>query len=128
MTNRIPANCGRCQCKALAQKCDLTRDASLIDIRLIDFRARWRSATGAKSGIYRETAAVLSLDKARIFTRTLAGFAAPLTIWPVAGLRTRVPAFRAGTLRRDTFKSPGKMNSPTPRGCTEPRNTPSNVA
>jgi hypothetical protein len=73
-------------------------------------------------------AAVFNFDKARIFTRMLAGFAAALTISPVAGLRTKVPAFRAGTLRRDTFRSPGRANSPTPRGCTDPRNTPSSVA
>jgi hypothetical protein len=42
-------------------------------------------------------AAVFNFDKARIFTRMLAGLAAPLTISPVAGLRTKVPALRAGT-------------------------------
>ncbi|MGC1860768.1 MAG: hypothetical protein WA733_06495, partial [Methylocystis sp.] len=40
-------------------------------------------------------AAVFNFDKARIFTRMLAGLAAPLTISPVAGLRTKVPALRA---------------------------------
>ena len=64
--------------------------------------------TGANFGSYREAAAVLSLDRARMFTRTLAGFAAPLTIWPVAGLRTRVPAFRAGTLRETPSKAPAR--------------------
>ena len=47
---------------------------------------------------------------------------------PVAGLRTRVPALRAGTLRRLTFRRPGSTNSPTPRGWTEPRNKFSKVA
>ena len=73
-------------------------------------------------------AAVFNFDKARIFTRMLAGLAAPLTISPVAGLRTKVPALRAGTLRRVTFNRPGKVNSPTPRGCTDPSNTLSSVA
>jgi len=73
-------------------------------------------------------AAVFNFDKARIFTRMLAGLAAPLTISPVAGLRTKVPALRAGTLRRVTFNKPGKVNSPTPRGCTDPSNTLSSVA
>ena len=72
-------------------------------------------------------AAVFNFDKARIFTRMLAGLAAPLTISPVAGLRTKVPALRAGTLRRLTFNRPGKVNSPTPRGCTDPSNTLSSV-
>jgi hypothetical protein len=69
-----------------------------------------------------EVAAGFSFDNARIFTRTLAGFAPAFTISPVEGLRTRVPAVRAGTLRRLTFSSPGNTNSPTPRGWTEPRN------
>jgi len=73
-------------------------------------------------------AAVFNFDKARIFTRMLAGLAAPLTISPVAGLRTKVPALRAGTLRSVTFNRPGKVNSPTPRGCTDPSNTLSSVA
>ena len=73
-------------------------------------------------------AAVFNFDKARIFTRMLAGLATPLTISPVAGLRTKVPALRAGTLRRVTFNKPGKVNSPTPRGCTDPSNTLSSVA
>ena len=73
-------------------------------------------------------AAVFNFDKARIFTRMLAGLAAPFTISPVAGLRTKVPALRAGTLRRVTFNRPGKVNSPTPRGCTDPSNTLSSVA
>ena len=73
-------------------------------------------------------AAVFNFDKARIFTRMLAGLAAPLTISPVAGLRTKVPALRAGTLRRVTFNKPGNVNSPTPRGCTDPSNTLSSVA
>jgi len=42
-------------------------------------------------------AAVFNFDKARIFTRMLAGLAALFTISPVAGLRTKVPALRAGT-------------------------------
>jgi hypothetical protein len=94
--------------------------------------ARLLSTTGARSALLFNAdlgeAAVFSFDKARILTRTLAVFAAPLTISPVAGLRTRVPALRAGTLRRDAFRRPGKVNSPTPRGCTDPRNTPFNVA
>ena len=73
-------------------------------------------------------AAVFSFDSARIFTRTLAGLAAASTNSPVAGLRTRVPALRAGTLRRLTFRRPGSTNSPTPRGWTEPRNRFSKVA
>ena len=73
-------------------------------------------------------AAVFNFDKARIFTRMLAGLATPLTISPVAGLRTKVPALRAGTLRRVTFNKPGKVNSPRPRGCTDPSNTLSSVA
>ncbi len=63
-----------------------------------------------------DPAAIFSFDNARIFTRMLAGFAAPLIISPVAGLRTSVPALRAGTLRKPTFRSPGRTNSPTPRG------------
>ena len=73
-------------------------------------------------------AAVFNFDKARIFTRMLAGLAVPLTISPVAGLRTKVPARRAGTLRSVTFNRPGKVNSPTPRGCADPSNTLSSVA
>jgi hypothetical protein len=61
-------------------------------------------------------AAVFSFVNGRIFTRTLAGLAAALIIWPVAGLRTNVPALRAGTLRSETFRRPGKENSPMPRG------------
>lgn len=73
-------------------------------------------------------AAVFSLDKARTFTRTLAGLAAALIISPLAGLRTKVPALRAGTFRSETFRRPGNVNSPTPRGCTEPKNKFSKVA
>jgi hypothetical protein len=47
---------------------------------------------------------------------------------PVEGSRTRVPALRAGTLRRLSFSSPGNTNSPTPRGWTEARNKFSSVA
>ena len=75
-----------------------------------------------------EAAAVFSFDRARILTRTLAGLAAALIISPVAGLRTSVPARLAGTLRRPTFRRPGRTNSPTPRGWTEPRNRFSSVA
>src|SRR5580658_4479220 len=59
--------------------------------------------------------------------RLLAGFAAPFIISPVAGLRTSVPALRAGTLRSVILQSPGKVNSPTPRGCSEPNITDSSV-
>src|ERR1700722_20204979 len=38
-----------------------------------------------------------------------------------------VPALRAGTLRKVIFKMPGKVNSPTPRGCIEPNITDSSV-
>ena len=69
----------------------------------------------------------LELGQGPNLTRTLAGLAAPLIISPVAGLRTRVPALRAGTLRRLTFSRPGKVNSPSPRGCTEPKKTFSKV-
>ncbi len=54
-----------------------------------------------------------------IFTRTLAGLAVPLIIYPVAGLRMSVPALRAGTLRKVIFKKAVRVNSPTPRGCSE---------
>lgn len=74
------------------------------------FDASWRRKR------CQEVAAVFSLDSARIFTRTLAGLAAAFTISPVAGLRTSVPALRAGTLRRLTFSRPGRTNSPTPLG------------
>ena len=47
-------------------------------------------------------AAVFSLESGHILTWTLAGFAAALTILPVAGLRTKVSALRAGTSRRIT--------------------------
>src|SRR5580704_18922416 len=57
----------------------------------------------------------------------LAGLAAPFIISPVAGLRISVPALRAGTLRRVILQRPGKVNSPTPRGCTEPNITDSSV-
>src|SRR5258708_71136 len=70
-------------------------------------------------------AAPFNFDNARIFTRTLAGLAAPFIISPVAGLRTSVPALRAGTLRSVILQRPGKVNSPTPRGCTEPSITDS---
>jgi hypothetical protein len=73
-------------------------------------------------------AAVFNSDRARIFTRTLAGLAALFTISPVAGLRTSVPALRAGTLRKFTFSRPGRVNSPMPRGCTDPSNTLSRLA
>jgi hypothetical protein len=75
-----------------------------------------------------DRAAVFSFDKARILTRTLAGLAAPAIISPVAGLRIIVPAFRAGTFRSVTFSNPGNVNSPAPRGCTDPNNTFSSVA
>src|ERR1700719_2885209 len=74
-----------------------------------------------------DVAAPFNFDNARIFTRMLAGLAAPFIISPVAGLRMSVPALRAGTLRRVIFKRPGKVNSPTPRGCTEPSITDSSV-
>jgi hypothetical protein len=65
---------------------------------------------------HQDKAADFSFDKARILTRTLAGLAAPGVISPVEGLRTSVPAFRAGTFRSVTFNRPGQVNSPTPRG------------
>src|ERR1700722_6583675 len=74
-----------------------------------------------------DIAAPFSFDKARIFTRTLAGLAATFIISPVAGLRISVPALRAGPLRKVIFKRPGKVNSPTPRGCSEPNITDSSV-
>jgi hypothetical protein len=74
-----------------------------------------------------DVAALFNFDKARTLTRTLAGLAAPFIISPVAGFRMSVPALRAGTLRKLIFKRPGKVNSPTPRGCTEPNITDSSV-
>ena len=100
-------------------------DLSLRDGRADRLRGK---LTLLREAMCYAAAAVFNLDSGRILTRTLAGLAAALTISPVAGLRTNVPAFRAGTLRRLTFNRPGKVNSPTPRGCTEPRNTLSNVA
>ena len=76
---------------------------------------RQPSATTSSMALY-FVAADFSLESGRILTRTLAGLAAALTISPVAGLRTKVPAFRAGTLRRVAFRRPGRVNSPTPRG------------
>src|SRR3954452_3535288 len=67
-------------------------------------------------------AASFSLESARILTRTLAGFAAAGVISPVAGLRTSVPALRAGTFRRLTLRRPGSVTPPSPRGYAEPRN------
>jgi hypothetical protein len=74
-----------------------------------------------------DVAALFNFDKARTLTRTLAGLAALFIISPVAGFRMSVPALRAGTLRKLIFKRPGKVNSPTPRGCTEPNITDSSV-
>jgi len=101
--------------------------AHMAEITKALWRSNIRSPLPARTTNQRE-AAVFNFDKARIFTRMLAGLAAPLTISPVAGLRTRVPALRAGTLRRVTFSKPGKVNSPTPRGCTDPSITLSSVA
>src|SRR5690348_13116224 len=53
-----------------------------------------------------QTVAALSLASGRILTRTLAGLAAPGTIWPVDGLRMSVPALRAGTLRSEILSRP----------------------
>src|SRR4051794_37267020 len=50
----------------------------------------------------------------------LAGLAAPGTISPVEGLRTSVPALRAGTFCSTILKWPGKVNSPMPLGWIEP--------
>src|ERR1700722_8133180 len=74
-----------------------------------------------------DIAALFNFDNARILTRTLAGLAAPFIISPVAGLRISVPALRAGTLRSVILQRPGRVNSPTPRGCTEPNITDSSV-
>ena len=38
-----------------------------------------------------------------------------------------VPALRAGTLRSVILRSPGRVNSPAPRGCTEPNSAFSRV-
>src|SRR6516165_11947065 len=86
------------------------------------------AAIGSEFRPHYGLAAVFSFDSARIFTRTLAGLAAASSIWPVEGLRMRVPALRAGTLRRLTFRRPGNTNSPAPRGWTEPRSRSSKVA
>lgn len=76
------------------------------------------ASLGLRAGLkpHQGAAAAFNLESARILTRTLAGFAAALIISPLAGFRTSVPAFRAGTLRRLTFRRPGSANSPTPFG------------
>src|SRR5271154_4979501 len=74
-----------------------------------------------------DIAAPFNFDKARIFTRTLAGLAGPFIISPVAGVRVSVPGLRAGSLRKVIFNMPGKVNSPTPRGCIDPNITDSRV-
>ena len=94
-----------------------TSDRHSRDLRSPRHAGRFRSAArgrgvGAVVGSLLRTTgspAAFSFDRARIFTRTLAGLAAASTIWPGRrNLRMSVPALRAGTFAQTDLQKAGE--------------------